>query len=154
MANDNDRFQGLGPQAPAGSQVNLMGINFQIIDPEDIKKGIIPAIKFKDGVETRGLVLTDCAHYCPVDPSPGLYSPRQGIYSGKSYTGKLYCHLHVARCQGCGRTLCTRGNSDAFRVDPEDGNRPQFFCYDCHEKIKWSNMISSFWNGFFGSLWR
>jgi len=142
-------FEGIDPQKPAGSIVNLMGINFKIIDPEEYDGKPIPAITYEDDVELRSLVKTNCGHFCPIDPTFSLYPPKQGLYVGQSYTGKHYCHLHAARCQGCGRTLCVQGNprSDAYKVDPEDGNKPQYFCYDCHEKIKWSNMIDSFWSG-------
>lgn len=162
----HNMFQNISPQMPDGSIINLMGINYKIFDPHAHEKldpeedGYeedahemnmqIPAVTYENGVETRTLVLTDCAHLCPIDPTRSLYHPRQGLYIGVSHTGRHYCHLHAARCQKCGVTLCTQGDSDAFKVMSDGGGRPQYFCYDHYEEIKSENMKRSLLRGFFG----
>jgi hypothetical protein len=152
MNTKNISIQSLTPIAPDGSLIDPMSLQWVIIDPHKDKKidiDTIPAITYENGIETRYLVSTDCGHICPIDPTRSLYSPRQGIYFGKSSEGKHYCHFHAARCQKCGVTLCTQGDSDAFKVVKE-GIKPYYVCEKHYVEIKSEDMKRSFLRGFLG----
>ena len=142
----NDLFQGVDPQLPDGSIIELMDLQWMIIDPHEHDSNIFKAVTYVNNVETRTLVKTDCGHYCPIDPTRRMYSRHQGLYIGVSDTEKHYCHLHAARCDRCHKTLCTQGNTDAFKTILDGQRRPIYFCWDCKVDNGWTDIRSELWN--------
>jgi hypothetical protein len=148
--NNQPNLDVLPENLPPGSECEVMGITYHILDADKVAKGIIPAVAFDPNNEIRYMIDVACGHYVPFDPTPGVNLKSVGRLFGKSHTGKYVCKVHLKNCaaEGCGKLLCIQGEQDGYGIYLGNGKGEMYFCKDHFKTYRIKRCVNDFIRGF------